>query len=225
MRQRQQLSCFAVFRSEPDHFAVAGRSFFGALQTLEENAQVGVRINMVRVQSDGCAIRAFRFDRLPGRPQQHSQIAMGIRVARIDGDRTPVRIDCEVQPVVRLEDDAEVAVPVRLIGHERETPLDEREGFVGPPLFMREHTGVVQRTRMIGGLSNSRSAILPQVTIYGLSPILEVKGPGRLVVERLDKQGERHEVMVGKNSLLRGRFYDFVSAFLALTLDRGRYRV
>jgi len=67
------------------------------------------------------------------------------------------------------------------------------------------------------GISNSRSAILPRVTIYGLSPILEVKGPGRLVVERLDKQGERHEVMVGKNSLLRGRFYDFVSAFLALT--------
>ena len=66
------------------------------------------------------------------------------------------------------------------------------------------------------GLSNSRSAILPQVTIYGLSPILEVKGPGRLVVERLDKQGERHEVMVEKNSLLRGRFYDFVSAHTGL---------
>ena len=67
------------------------------------------------------------------------------------------------------------------------------------------------------GLSNSNSAILPRVTIYGLSPILEVRGPGRLVVERLDRQGERHEVMVGKDSLLRGRFYDFVSAFLALT--------
>ena len=37
------------------------------------------------------------------------------------------------------------------------------------------------------------------------------------MVERLDRQGERHEVMVGKDSLLRGRFYDFVSAFLALT--------
>ena len=66
-------------------------------------------------------------------------------------------------------------------------------------------------------LSNSRSAVLPQVTIYGLSPILEVKGPGRLVVERLDKQGERHEVMVGKNSLLRGRFYDFAKTGKALT--------
>jgi hypothetical protein len=66
-------------------------------------------------------------------------------------------------------------------------------------------------------LSNSRSAILPRVTIYGLSPILEVKGPGRLLVDRLDKQGERHEVMVGKNSLLRGRFYDFAKNGKALT--------
>jgi hypothetical protein len=66
-------------------------------------------------------------------------------------------------------------------------------------------------------LSNSHSAILPQVTIYGLSPILEVKGPGRLVILRLDKQGERYEATVGKDSLLRGRFYDFVSGFLALT--------
>ena len=66
-------------------------------------------------------------------------------------------------------------------------------------------------------LSNSRSAVLPQVTIYGLSPILEVKGPGRLVVERLDRQGDRHEVMVGKNSLLRGRFYDFAKTGKALT--------
>jgi len=41
---------------------------------------------------------------------------MGVGVARIDGDRTPIRIDGAVQPVVRLENDAEVAVPVRLIG-------------------------------------------------------------------------------------------------------------
>jgi len=66
-------------------------------------------------------------------------------------------------------------------------------------------------------ISNLRPAILPQVTIYGLSPILEVKGPGRLVVERLDKQGERHEAIVEKNSLLRGRFYDFAKAGKALT--------
>jgi hypothetical protein len=37
-----------------------------------------------------------------------------------------------------------------LIGHERKAPLDQREGFVVAPLLMREHAGVVQRTRMIG---------------------------------------------------------------------------
>ena len=67
------------------------------------------------------------------------------------------------------------------------------------------------------GMVNSRAANLPQVTIYGLSPILEVKGPGRLVIERLDKEGERHELMVGKQSLLRDRFYDFATAGKTLT--------
>jgi hypothetical protein len=63
-----------------------------------------------------------------------------------------------------------------------------------------------------------RAATPPRVTIYGLSPIVEVKGAGKLVVERLDKQGERHEVTVGgKSSLLRGRFYDFAQAGKALT--------
>ena len=67
------------------------------------------------------------------------------------------------------------------------------------------------------GMAHSRSATLPQVTIYGLSPILEVKGPGRLVIERLDKRGERHVLTLGKKSLLRGRFYDFAKARKALT--------
>ena len=94
VRQCQQLSRFAVLRSERDHFAVARRGFFGALQPVEQNAQVGVCVNVFGIQSDGCAIRGFRFDRLSGRSQQHSQIVVGVRVARIDGDRTPIRVDC-----------------------------------------------------------------------------------------------------------------------------------
>src|SRR5437879_5871945 len=46
VRQRQQLSRFAVLRSERDHFAVARRGFFGALQPVEQNAQVGIRVDM-----------------------------------------------------------------------------------------------------------------------------------------------------------------------------------
>ena len=68
----------------------------------------------------------------------------------IDRDRTPVRGNCGVQPVVRLEYDAQVAAPIRFIRHERDTPLDEREGFVVPPLLMREHACVVQGSGMIG---------------------------------------------------------------------------
>ncbi|MEZ5890910.1 MAG: hypothetical protein R3D52_12165 [Xanthobacteraceae bacterium] len=67
------------------------------------------------------------------------------------------------------------------------------------------------------GMATSRPAVQPQVTIYGLSPILEVKGPGRLVIERLDKRGERQVLTIGKKSLLRGRFYDFAKAKKALT--------
>ena len=37
------------------------------------------------------------------------------------------------------------------------------------------------------------------------------------MIERLDKEGERHEVMVGKKSLLRDRFYDFAKAGKTLT--------
>ena len=65
-------------------------------------------------------------------------------------------VDCGLQPAVRLQDDAEIAVPVRLLGREREAALDQRNGFVAAPLLVREHAGVVQRTRMIGrGLEDS----------------------------------------------------------------------
>ena len=56
----------------------------------------------------------------------------------------------------------------------------------------------------------------PHLTIYGLSPIVEVNGDGKLVIERLDKRGERHEVGVRGKSLLRGKFYDFATAEKAL---------
>ena len=68
VRQRQQLSRLAMLRSERDHFAVTRRGFFSALQPVEQNAQVGIRVNMFRIQLDGCAIRGLRFDRLSGRP-------------------------------------------------------------------------------------------------------------------------------------------------------------
>jgi hypothetical protein len=57
----------------------------------------------------------------------------------------------------------------------------------------------------------------PQLTLYGLSPIVEVKGGGTLVIERIDAQGERYAVPLKSSALVRGRFYDFALAKTSLT--------
>jgi hypothetical protein len=47
-----------------------------------------------------------------------------------------------------------------------------------------------------------------QVTLRGASPIFEIKGRGALIVERLDKAGERQTIDIGDNRI-KGRFFDF----------------
>ncbi|HXQ66845.1 MAG TPA: hypothetical protein VN980_09755 [Alphaproteobacteria bacterium] len=47
-------------------------------------------------------------------------------------------------------------------------------------------------------------------TLYGLSPLIDLHAKsGKLVVERLDKTGERIELNLAASDLLRGSFYDF----------------
>lgn len=53
------------------------------------------------------------------------------------------------------------------------------------------------------------SARDPQLTLYGRSPIVEMKAPGRLLVERIDQASDNYMVEVGAEQLLHGRFYDF----------------
>jgi hypothetical protein len=62
----------------------------------------------------------------------------------------------------------------------------------------------------------------PELTVYGRSPMIEIKDPGLLIVERLDKPGERYQVAIRRDSLLRGKFYDFAKSGQALT-PNGRY--
>jgi hypothetical protein len=50
------------------------------------------------------------------------------------------------------------------------------------------------------------------ITIYGRSPLVEVDRPGTLVIERLDRKGERHQVAIDGKSLVRGKFYDLAEA-------------
>jgi hypothetical protein len=56
--------------------------------------------------------------------------------------------------------------------------------------------------------------VRPQFTLYGLSPLVEVKKGTTIVIERADQQsGERYEI-VGDN--VRGAFYDFAQDNKAL---------
>lgn len=51
-----------------------------------------------------------------------------------------------------------------------------------------------------------------QLTIYGLSPLFEVTEPGTLVVERIDKPGERYETKLSTGSLTKAKFHDLAAA-------------
>jgi len=46
------------------------------------------------------------------------------------------------------------------------------------------------------------------LTIYGVSPVFETAGPGKLVIERTDIVGTREEVVLDSKSLVKGKFYD-----------------
>jgi hypothetical protein len=57
--------------------------------------------------------------------------------------------------------------------------------------------------------------LTPQLTLYGTAPMVQAKGKGTLVVERLDVRGERQQVELSGNQY-KG-FYDFVGTNRALT--------
>lgn len=61
-------------------------------------------------------------------------------------------------------------------------------------------------------------------TLYGLCPLVDLHGAGRLVVERLDQPGERTEIDVPTALLVRGSFYDFAKEGRSLAAG-GIYRV
>jgi hypothetical protein len=50
--------------------------------------------------------------------------------------------------------------------------------------------------------------IATQLTLYGTTPLFEVKGKGTLVIDRLDVKGDRQQIEITGNQL-KGRFYDF----------------
>lgn len=62
-----------------------------------------------------------------------------------------------------------------------------------------------------------KSAEQRRLTIYSLSPVIEVAEPGKLVIERIDRPGERYEAMLAAKSLVKGRFHDFAAGNRQLT--------
>jgi hypothetical protein len=81
------------------------------------------------------------------------------------------------------------------------------------------HSQLIDRTVRESAATVVRSIgenLSPQVTLYGLSPVVETTGRGKLVVERLDVTGERYDVNLTAASVVRGKFYDFARTRTAL---------
>jgi hypothetical protein len=68
-----------------------------------------------------------------------------------------------------------------------------------------------------GPFKNLQGPPRPEFTLYGLSPIIEVKPSGTLLVERLDQPGERHEITLAPVWLTHGAFLDLAKAGVVLT--------
>jgi len=75
---------------------------------------------------------------------------VGVRVVRIERDRVLVGGDRLVQREPVLEDDPEVAVPVRPLGFELEAPLDQGDGPLASRLLVGEDTREMQRVGVVG---------------------------------------------------------------------------
>src|SRR5450631_3802641 len=64
--------------------------------------------------------------------------------------------------------------------------------------------------------TDEKNSMSPRFTLYGLSPVVETTGRGKLVVERLDVKGERYDVDLIPASVVRGKFYDFAKTSTTL---------
>jgi hypothetical protein len=78
-----------------------------------------------------------------------------------------------------------------------------------------KETSEVAATVLRSVRKSASSTIKPQLTLYGTSPIVEARGRGTLVMERLDVKGERQQIELN-GSQPKGKFYDFASVNRAL---------
>jgi hypothetical protein len=62
-----------------------------------------------------------------------------------------------------------------------------------------------------------RPAPEPEFTLYGSSPLIELKGSGKLVIARLDRTGEYFALSIEPKQLVRGVFLDLATDGKSLT--------
>jgi hypothetical protein len=73
------------------------------------------------------------------------------------------------------------------------------------------------------GMPKRSEEVKAERTLYGLSPMVDLKGAGTLVIERLDQPGEALVVNVLAEQLTRGTFYD-LAKFGRVLIAGGLYR-
>jgi hypothetical protein len=81
----------------------------------------------------------------------------------------------------------------------------------GHPQLVEREVGESAAT-VVRSLDGKGGAPAPNVTLYGLSPLVQISGRGKLVVERIDVKGERYDIDLATASVVRGKFYDFAKA-------------
>lgn len=80
-----------------------------------------------------------------------------------------------------------------------------------------------EEAKKSGAMAFRRATPGSDLTIHGRSPVFDLRSTGRLVIERLDKPGERTIVDVKPDQLLRGAFFDSSKTGTVLA-PGGRYR-
>ncbi len=92
---------------------------------------------------------------------------------------------------------------------------EQQQGAVGATVFRSLKPN--EKAPAVAAPPAAPAAAIYGVTIFGTSPVIEMKGDGKLEIERVDVPGERHVIFVGRNSLVRGSFYDLAKVRRALT--------
>jgi hypothetical protein len=101
---------------------------------------------------------------------------------------------------------------------ERSTvPCDGGKMLLTAELASKSGASVFRNLRQLGRLPK------PELTIYGLSPVVEVNAGGMLVIERVDKPGEQYRLDLRSDRLMHGAFLDLTKADVILSAG-GIYR-